>query len=145
MGNYKSLRPWDKIIIKQITETFTSDTTPNTDAALKATLSVGTWEVEIKAYVKSHATPDFKATCTFGGTATGNWGLEIESTPQIRSTPFATNVAITTDDTPEIVTIYAIVIVTGEGEFAFAWSQNVSDGNNTSVLAGSSLKIKKVI
>ncbi len=145
MGNYKSLRPWDKIIIKQTSVTLTTDTTPNTDAELKANLAVGTWEIELKIYVNSHATPAFKATCTFGGTATGNWGPDTVVAPQIVSIPLATNLAIATDQTPEILVIHALAIVSAQGEFAFAWSQNVSDANDTIVLKGSTLKIKKVI
>ncbi len=137
-SNYKSIY---KVLLKKADQTKTTDTTAAADTELQTTLPVGTYRAAFHILYKSHATPDLKYGILFTGTASGNIGNTAQSP---YTTPMATTLSLSSDDTNEYLLFYATIVVTAIGIFSFAWAQSTSDGNNTTIQKGSKVIIDKV-
>lgn len=105
-----------------------------------------TWDFEIKAYaVSANATPDVKFTCTgpSGSTVTyAGWTQDNAGTPAaIAATAGGTTNSFDMGGNQPVVITISGTCTNGAtpGNLSFQWSQNVSNGTNTTVAAGSSL------
>lgn len=134
-------------IVKTADETITNDNTLNNDADLQFTTTANTnYMIRGVIAYQSHATPDWQWDLAHSGTTTdylnSGWRQQDSGTALSNILGDATagsgNTQTTSTNALNIFNFWAFLRVGASGGTVnFQWAQNTSDGNNTTVYAGS--------
>ena len=134
---------WDTILIKSVDETIQSDSTFSNDSELLAALlGSSTYIGQVIQLIDSNATPDFKWTFVYSGTTIDEgFSDDINGVTVISFGSTAGNVGSVW---PVWRYTKFLIKTNSAGTLNYQWAQNTSDASDTTVLAGSTLLVKKV-
>ncbi len=137
-SNYKSTTT---LIVKKVTEVVNNSTTIQSDDEFTKTLQPGTYVFNAFLLLAGAAASDFKMTFSFGGTSTSAGYNTMAS--QYLTIALDSNVNQVTATWPNALAVHGYLVVTVAGTFELKWAQNTAVVENTSVLKGSYLEIRK--
>jgi len=132
-------------IVKATDETIDTDTTLSDDAELLFTPTINkVYHFELRLYIQSATAADFKVgwSVPSGATVLGLeadiWRNDILQNADDQTVAFA----VATDGNLEMMLLCGKILMSStSGSAAVQWAQNVSNGGNTTVLAGSTLLV----
>ncbi len=143
-----SLTP--SLFVKTVTETVNNDTLQD-DNKFTFTALTGTYEMEMRLMITSDTTADWKFAFTVPAstTVTESHMSDIQSTSAWSSSSSSGGAgsaqAVATPTGTALFVLHAIFTITTLGVVTLQWAQNTTTGGtDTSVLAGSTMRIQKV-
>lgn len=131
------------VVVKPTDETRNSTAVSALDTALQLTLPIGIYHIEWLLGINSAVTPDLKwRGMVSTGTMTGTVNIAAwDSTNQVTTVALDVDEIVATNAAINHLMITCLVTVTAAGVFGLGWAQNTSNAGDTTIKAGSIMKV----